>query len=130
MGYHNACTLLSSHRLESSNNSTSRWRLWFILGIPLGGLVAVLTSPNVAWHAHWNWGAAYDALLPGAFWAKAAMLTVGGFLMGLGARLAGGCPSGHTINGVALLNLPSVIASIGFFVGGLATVQLLVRAFA
>lgn len=136
-GYQNACTLVmrggaapGTALTTSETTSDSGWRLWFILGIPLGGLVAVLTSPGAQWQAHWSWGEAYEALLPTAFWGKAAVLTAGGFLMGLGARIAGGCPSGHTINGVSLLNIPSVIASIGFFVGGLATVQLMFRVFA
>lgn len=126
MGYHNACTLVS-RRDETTRDDG--WRLWFILGIPLGGFVAVLTSPGAEWQAQWTWGEWYERLLPDALWAKAALLTFGGFLMGFGARLAGGCPSGHTISGVSLLNVPSILASIGFFVGGLVTVQALFRLF-
>lgn len=43
----------------------------------------------------------------------------GGFLIGFGARYAGGCTSGHAISGLADLQLPSLVAVIGFFVGGL-----------
>ena len=43
----------------------------------------------------------------------------GGFLIGFGARYAGGCTSGHAISGIADLQLPSLVAVIGFFVGGL-----------
>ncbi len=43
----------------------------------------------------------------------------GGFLIGFGARYAGGCTSGHAISGLASLQLPSLIAVIGFFIGGL-----------
>ncbi|PCI09917.1 MAG: hypothetical protein COB73_04430, partial [Flavobacteriaceae bacterium] len=43
----------------------------------------------------------------------------GGFLIGFGARYAGGCTSGHAISGIANLQLPSLVAVIGFFVGGL-----------
>jgi uncharacterized protein len=43
----------------------------------------------------------------------------GGFLIGFGARYAGGCTSGHAISGLADLQLPSLIAVIGFFTGGL-----------
>ncbi len=47
------------------------------------------------------------------------MLVVGGFLVGFGTRYAGGCTSGHAISGLSSLQLPSLIAVIGFFVGGL-----------
>jgi uncharacterized membrane protein YedE/YeeE len=47
------------------------------------------------------------------------MLVVGGFLVGFGTRYAGGCTSGHAISGLSDLQLPSLIAVIGFFIGGL-----------
>ncbi len=43
----------------------------------------------------------------------------GGFLIGFGARYAGGCTSGHAISGIADLQLPSLVAVIGFFIGGI-----------
>lgn len=46
-------------------------------------------------------------------------LVVGGFLVGFGTRWAGGCTSGHAISGLSNLQLPSLIAVIGFFIGGL-----------
>ena len=49
----------------------------------------------------------------------------GGFLIGFGARYAGGCTSGHAISGIANMQLPSLIAVIGFFVGGLIMTWLL-----
>jgi uncharacterized membrane protein YedE/YeeE len=44
---------------------------------------------------------------------------LGGFLVGFGTRYAGGCTSGHAISGLSNLQLPSLIAVIGFFIGGL-----------
>lgn len=52
-----------------------------------------------------------------------ALLLVGGFLVGFGARYAGGCTSGHAISGLSNLQLPSLIAVIGFFAGGLLMVH-------
>ena len=46
-------------------------------------------------------------------------LAFGGFLVGFGARWAGGCTSGHAISGLSNLQLPSLLAVIGFFIGGL-----------
>jgi uncharacterized membrane protein YedE/YeeE len=49
------------------------------------------------------------------------VLLLGGFAIGFGARYAGGCTSGHAISGLSNLQLPSLIAVIGFFIGGLFT---------
>ena len=48
-----------------------------------------------------------------------AILLVGGLLIGFGSRYAGGCTSGHAIAGMSNLQLPSLKAVIGFFIGGL-----------
>ena len=53
------------------------------------------------------------------------LLVIGGFLVGFGARYAGGCTSGHAISGLSNLQLPSLIAVVGFFVGGLFMVHVL-----
>lgn len=47
------------------------------------------------------------------------LLSLGGFLVGFGARYAGGCTSGHAISGLSNFQIPSLIAVIGFFIGGL-----------
>jgi uncharacterized membrane protein YedE/YeeE len=47
------------------------------------------------------------------------IVATGGFLVGFGARYAGGCTSGHAISGLANLQLPSLVAVLGFFAGGL-----------
>ena len=49
----------------------------------------------------------------------------GGFLIGFGTRYASGCTSGHAISGLANLQLPSLIAVIGFFIGGLAMAHII-----
>ncbi len=103
------------------------WRTWFVLGIPLGGLLAVLTSPGAEWQVTMSMGQLYDSVLPESMWLKVPLLFGGGLLMGLGARMAGGCTSGHVIAGVSLLNLPSILAGALFFVGGLVVVQVMFR---
>ncbi|WP_142783485.1 YeeE/YedE family protein [Changchengzhania lutea] len=47
------------------------------------------------------------------------LLIVGGLLVGFGTRYAAGCTSGHAITGLSSLQKPSLIAVIGFFIGGL-----------
>lgn len=46
------------------------------------------------------------------------MLVLGGFLVGFGARYAGGCTSGHSIMGLSDLQWPSLVATISFMAGG------------
>lgn len=47
------------------------------------------------------------------------VLAIGGLFVGFGARYAGGCTSGHAISGISDLQVPSIIAVVGFFIGGL-----------
>ncbi len=47
------------------------------------------------------------------------LLTFGGFMVGFGSRYAGGCTSGHAISGLSNFQIPSLIAVVGFFLGGL-----------
>lgn len=127
-GFGNVCSYVSSapffHKgeYETANN----WRLWFLIGIPLGGFLGALTSPGEI-VASFSMGAMYDSVLPQALWAKALTLVAGGIMIGYGSRAAGGCTSGHSIAGMSMLNLPSVLASAGFFVGGIIMVQILFR---
>lgn len=53
------------------------------------------------------------------------LLVIGGMMIGFGTRYAGGCTSGHAITGLANLQLPSLVAVIGFFIGGLLVTHLL-----
>lgn len=54
-----------------------------------------------------------------------ALMLVGGVLVGFGSRYAGGCTSGHAISGLSNLQLPSLVAVIGFFIGGLFMTHIL-----
>ena len=68
-----------------------------------------------------------DGLAPSDIFSWGGLLTlrgfilivIGGFLVGFGTRYANGCTSGHAIMGLSLLNVNSLIAVIGFFIGGL-----------
>lgn len=53
------------------------------------------------------------------------ILAIGGLMVGFGSRYAGGCTSGHAISGLSDLQLPSLIAVVGFFIGGLLMTHLL-----
>ena len=53
------------------------------------------------------------------------MIVAGGFLVGFGTRWAGGCTSGHAISGLSNLQISSLIAVVGFFLGGLIITHLI-----
>ncbi len=87
------------------------WTLFFVAGITIGGFIATffLSVEPIQF-------------LPDSYLnlGGAIRLLIGGFLIGFGTRYAGGCTSGHAITGIANLNWPSLVATIFFFVGGLA----------
>lgn len=131
-GYGNLCGLVSRQPFFRSGEyaDPAGWRLWFTLGLPLGGLAGALVTPGYSFEAWagFSMGEMYDSVMPEAAWAKGLVVLLGGTLIGYGARVAGGCMSGHSIMGLSLLNPPSLLASAGFFAGGIVSVQLLFRA--
>ena len=54
------------------------------------------------------------------------ILIVSGILIGFGTRYAGGCTSGHAITGLSSLQFPSLLAVIGFFIGGIIATWFLI----
>jgi len=118
------------------------WNLIFVAGILLGGIVAVQflggggpTGISTATKADLRGLGLSDfsGLVPPTLFSWSSLATLpgliavvlGGFLVGFGARYAGGCTSGHAITGMATLQLPSLIAVVGFFIGGLFTTYVL-----
>ena len=113
------------------------WNLVFVAGAMVGGFIAAqwlrdpepiqLAEQTVARLQALGIEQPGTELLPESIFRWEALLTVpgfvmlvvGGFLVGFGARYAGGCTSGHAISGLSNLQLPSLIAVIGFFIGGL-----------
>lgn len=114
-----------------------RWNLVVVLGAMLGGFVAVhyMSAPsNVSINPQTIYqlseigiDAPNGRLMPEALFGTEILqspkiiliLLVGGLLIGFGSRYAGGCTSGHAISGLSNLQIPSLKAVIGFFVGGL-----------
>jgi len=54
------------------------------------------------------------------------ILIVSGIFIGFGTRYAGGCTSGHAITGLSSLQFPSLLAVIGFFIGGIIATWVLI----
>ncbi len=112
------------------------WNLLFALGIIIGGFIAgtVLANPDpIALSAATISDlealgiSDFNGLLPaelfnwqslGSF-AGIIMIALGGFLVGFGARYAGGCTSGHAISGLSNFQKASLYATVAFFIGGL-----------
>ena len=112
------------------------WNLLFVVGTIIGGFLAgdLLANPkpvsisrqtvadlkNLGIHS-------FKGLVPAGIFSWSHMLNpvslvvmiAGGFCIGFGARYAGGCTSGHAISGLSNLQFASLMAVIGFFIGGL-----------
>jgi uncharacterized protein len=111
------------------------WNFFFVAGIIIGAFIATqyLSSEEPLKVAAplleelKNYGIEdHSGLLPVELFSLESlfttrgfiMLVFGGFLVGFGARYAGGCTSGHSIMGISTLQLPSVIATASFMAGG------------
>lgn len=104
-------------RLGSDASARRSWRPQFLVGIVFGGLASTLLG---GFHPTLSLGA-FDTLFSAAPIVKIPVLLGAGALIGYGARLAGGCTSGHSIVGTAQLAPASLIATAAFLVGGFAT---------
>lgn len=119
---------VSTAYLDVCQSITSKqklsWRVPFMLGIVLGGAAAALLSGGFSL----TFSAGLYDLVASSIAAKALLFTLGGVLIGYGARVAGGCTSGHSIVGIAQLAPSSIISTIGFMLTGFAVTNLLMRA--
>jgi len=123
------------------NWKEERWNLLVVGGAVIGGFIAsqfmsnntVEINPEIAEQLSNDYqiNSAGNAYLPPELFSTEQLsnpfvlgvLLVGGLLVGFGARYAGGCTSGHAISGLSNLQLPSLIAVIGFFIGGLVMIH-------
>lgn len=118
------------------------WNFFFVGGIILGAFLAAhfLSSPQPVKLAPAllaelkNYGIEdHSKLLPRELFSFESlftlrgfiMLVMGGFLVGFGARYAGGCTSGHSIMGISDLQVPSMIATASFMAGGFIMANLI-----
>lgn len=93
------------------------WEFYFVVFIVFGGAIAAISGGEFV--NEWlpaMWVARFGAGIA----LRAVVTFAGGFLMAVGARLAGGCTSGHGISGTLQLNVASWIAVICLFIGGIA----------
>lgn len=118
------------------------WNLVFVLGVFVGGILATnfLENPNTFVLSEATiadlkaFGIKdFSGLMPADLFSIETLFTakgfiffiLGGFLVGFGTRYAGGCTSGHAIMGLSNLQIPSLIATCCFMVGGFAMTHLI-----
>ncbi|SFF21075.1 YeeE/YedE family protein [Thermoflexibacter ruber] len=118
------------------------WNLFFVAGIFLGGFFAhlFLQNPEAIQISEStqqilaSYGISdFSSLMPAEIFTWDNLFTLkgfiffvlGGFLVGFGTRYAGGCTSGHSIMGLSNLQVPSLIATISFMVGGFISANVL-----
>lgn len=141
-----ACSILGAGSFSDyfkKDWKKEKWNLTFVLGAVLGGFLAKqflmsdevshITTETAVWLTNMGFENAGGMFLPEEIFSVQALsqpfplliLILGGLLVGFGTRLAGGCTSGHAISGLSNLQLPSLVAVIGFFIGGLLMVHLI-----
>lgn len=116
---------------------SQRWNLAVVIGAMIGGFVAThyMSNPSnvdinpvtIAQLSTFGIDAPQGKLMPDAMFGNEVfqspkmifILLIGGILVGFGSRYAGGCTSGHAISGMSNLQMPSLKAVLGFFIGGL-----------
>ena len=118
------------------------WNFCFIGGIIIGGVIAVQfmdngqpveVAPALMTELKTYGITDNSSFLPRELFGVESLFTVrgivmlvlGGFLVGFGARYAGGCTSGHSIMGLSNLQWPSLVATISFMAGGFIMANLL-----
>lgn len=98
------------------------WQVMLVTGVIAGAFLAAWSGNELT--GRWlppMWAEHFGP----SVWLRLVVAFVGGALMAFGARVAGGCTSGHGISGALQLSVGSWIALAGFFVGGVATAMML-----
>ncbi|TWO32610.1 YeeE/YedE family protein [Seonamhaeicola sediminis] len=134
------CSALGANKFSDFfrfNWKDQRWNLTIVIGAIIGGFIAIqflsnhtktdlnpTTITELQQMGFENPGA---TLVPNEMFSFESLtsikaiilLIIGGLLVGFGTRYASGCTSGHAITGLSSLQKQSLIAVIGFFIGGL-----------
>jgi uncharacterized protein len=138
------CAILLPAKIPFFNYKWSRemWNMVFVLGIFVGGIIAtaylsnpeaIVINPDLRSDLATYGVTDINGLLPAQLFSWESLFTlrgflmmvVGGFMVGFGVSYAGGCTSGHAILGISNLQVPSVIATCCFMVGGFIMVNLI-----
>ena len=95
--------------LLSKKNHDNSWRIFFIAGLLIGGIISRLLFPA-------------SFLLISS--ANSFDYCLAGLLVGFGTLMGNGCTSGHGVCGISRLSVRSLIATIVFILSGMISVIL------
>jgi uncharacterized protein len=86
------------------------WRALFLAGLVISGFI-------------------YRKVFPDIFYPRPdyplVLLMLGGFIVGFGSRMGGGCTSGHGVCGIGRLSGRSIVATLVFILTGMITVYMI-----
>ena len=135
-----ACSVLGAGKFSDFFRFEWKKKIWnivFVFGALLGGFIAStwfanpdpvnVSAATIERLQEYGIAPESNEMVPLSIFNWSSLFTLkgfifiiaGGFLIGFGTRYGGGCTSGHAISGLSNLQLPSLIAVVGFFVGGL-----------
>lgn len=95
------------------------WQSMLVIGIVIGSFISAVLSGE--FNLTFIPLTEFESILNQNILGRIISAFAGGIMLGFGARLAGGCTSGHGISGAFQLSIASWISLIGFFVGGAVT---------
>ncbi len=100
------------------------WQWMFVTGVVIGGFIAAKIFGEfklVALPSRWKerFGTSISK--------RALIAFIGGIIAMFGARMAGGCPSGHGLSGLSQLSLSGFISLAGFFGAGVIVAHILYK---
>lgn len=99
------------------------WEVALVLAVMVGALIAAWTGNELTGSylpEMWQ-----DRFGSDSYLLRTIVAFAGGACMAFGARMAGGCTSGHGISGALQLSIGSWTAAVCFFIGGIVTAMLL-----
>jgi uncharacterized membrane protein YedE/YeeE len=114
-----------SLKYYEENKPVIDWEVMLVVGVIFGALLSAWQGSELT--GEWlpkMWEARFGDDTIALRWLAALG---GGVLMAFGARLAGGCTSGHGISGTMQLSVGSWVAVVCFFASGIATAMLMFR---
>lgn len=111
---------LASHMWGAKN----WWHVAVVVGIAIGAFLSMRLSGARRQTISPVWSRAMGTTTLGA---RVPIAFTAGFIMLFGARIAGGCTSGHGISGMAQLSAGSTLAVAAMFAGGILTAMLLMK---
>ena len=88
----------------------TQWRLLFVAGLFIGGLVLKIIKPEV---------------FTNELQINTLKTIIAGLLVGIGTIMGSGCTSGHGVCGISRMSVRSILATMIFIIAGMAVVYVI-----